>query len=95
MAEFTIKTYNESIHNIYLKGDVDEEMWQTLVDKISEIRAADDDIDYQNSASLACIGLNVQGVRPPINIYIYRHMEVVFMICSQYMMKLGLCKRNM
>ena len=84
MAEFTIKTYNESIHNIYLKGDVDEEMWQTLVDKISEIRAADDDIDYQNSASLACIGLNVQGVRPPINIYISTYGGCIYDMFAIY-----------
>ena len=36
MPEFTIKTFDAKIHNIYLKGDVDEEMWQTLVDKINE-----------------------------------------------------------
>ena len=38
MAEFVIKTYDTKIHNIYLKGEVDEEMWQSLVDKINEIK---------------------------------------------------------
>ena len=38
MAEFAIKTFDEKIHNIYIKGDVDEDMWQALVDKINEIR---------------------------------------------------------
>ena len=52
MAEFTIKTFDEKIHNIYIKGDVDEDMWSNLVDKINEIKSEDDDIADQNLASL-------------------------------------------
>ena len=70
MADFTIKTFDEKIHNIYLKGDVDEDMWQALVDKINEIRSADDDIADQNLASLMSVGIEAQVIRPAINIYL-------------------------
>lgn len=70
MAEFTIKTFDAKIHNIYLKGEVDEDMWQTLVDKINEIKSADDDISDQNYASLMSVGIEVTVNRPAINIYL-------------------------
>ena len=70
MADFTIKTFDEKIHNIYLKGDVDEEMWQALVDKINEFRSADDDIADQNMASLLSIGIQAKIIRPVVNIYL-------------------------
>lgn len=70
MAEFTIKTFDEKIHNIYIKGDVDEDMWSNLVDKINEIKSADDDIADQNLASLMSVGIEAQVIRPPINIYL-------------------------
>lgn len=70
MAEFTIKTFDEKIHNIYIKGDVDENMWQSLVDKINEIKSADDDIADQNLASLMSVGIKAQIIRPAINIYL-------------------------
>lgn len=70
MADFTIKTFDERIHNIYLKGDVDEEMWQSLVDKINEFRSADDDIADQNVASLMSIGIKATIIRPVVNIYL-------------------------
>ena len=70
MADFTIKTFDERIHNIYLKGDVDEDMWQTLVDKINEFRSADDDISDQNMASLLSIGIQAKIIRPVVNIYL-------------------------
>lgn len=70
MADFTIKTFDEKIHNIYLKGDVDENMWQTLVDKINEIKSADDDISDQNLASLMSVGIQASIIRPSINIYL-------------------------
>ena len=66
MPEFTIKTFDAKIHNIYLKGDVDEEMWQTLVDKINEIKSADDDIADQNLASLMSVGIEAEIRRPSI-----------------------------
>ena len=70
MAEFTIKTFDEKIHNIYIKGDVDENMWQSLVDKINEIKSVDDDIADQNLASLMSVGIEAQIIRPAINIYL-------------------------
>lgn len=70
MADFTIKTFDEKIHNIYLNGDVDEEMWSKLVDKINEIKCADDDISDQNLASLMSIGIQATIIRPAINIYL-------------------------
>lgn len=70
MAEFTIKTFDEKIHNIYIKGDVDEDMWSNLVDKINEIKSADDDIADQNLASLMSVGIEAQIIRPAINIYL-------------------------
>ena len=70
MADFTIKTFDERIHNIYLKGNVDEKMWQALVDKINEFRSADDDIADQNMASLLSIGIQAKIIRPVVNIYL-------------------------
>jgi len=70
MAEFTIKTFDEKIHNIYIKGDVDENMWSNLVDKINDIKSADDDIADQNLASLMSVGIEAQIIRPAINIYL-------------------------
>ena len=70
MADFTIKTYDPKIHNIYLKGDVDEDMWGTLVDKINEIKAADKEIDETNIGTLSLFGINCQAIHPSINIYI-------------------------
>ena len=68
MAEFTIKTFDEKIHNIYIKGDVDEDMWSNLVDKINELTSEDDDIADQNLASLMSVGIEAQIIRPAINI---------------------------
>lgn len=70
MAEFVIKTYDTKIHNIYLKGEVDEEMWQSLVDKINEIKGADKEIDEINIGTLSLFGLDCQAIHPPINIYL-------------------------
>lgn len=70
MADFTIKTFDEKIHNIYLNGDVDENMWSNLVDKINEIKSADDDIEDQNIASLMSVGIQATVIRPHINIYL-------------------------
>ena len=70
MADFTIKTFDEKIHNIYIKGDVDDVMWQNLVDKINEIRSADDDIVDQNIASLMSVGIQASVLRPPVRIYL-------------------------
>ena len=70
MVEFKIQTFDTKIHNIYLKGDVDEVMWQTLVDKVNEIRSADDDVSDQNLASLMSVGIEAQIIRPAINIYL-------------------------
>lgn len=70
MAEFVIKTYDTKIHNIYLKGDVDEEMWQLLVDKINEIKSADKEIDEINIGTLSLFGIDCQAIHPSINIYI-------------------------
>jgi ATP-dependent Clp protease protease subunit len=70
MAEFTIKTYDPKIHNIYLKDEVNEEMWQLLVDKINEIKSADKEIDEMNVGTLSLFGIEAQAIHPPINIYL-------------------------
>ena len=70
MAEFTIKSYNSKIHNIYLKGDVEEEMWQSLVDKINEIKESDKEVDEINIGTLSLFGLDCQPLHPSINIYL-------------------------
>lgn len=70
MAEFTIKTYDSKLHDIYLKGDVDEDMWSTLVEKISEIKSADKEIDETNVGTLSLFGIAAQAIHPPINIYL-------------------------
>ena len=70
MAEFTIKTYDPKLHNIYIKGEVNEDMWQTLVDKINEIKAADKEIDEMNIGTLSLFGIDAQAIHPSINIYL-------------------------
>ena len=63
-------------------------MWQALVDKINEIRSADDDIADQNLASLMSVGIEAQVIRPAINIYLSTFGGYIYMICLLYMMKL-------
>lgn len=70
MADFTIKTYDTKLHNIYITGEVDETMWQTFVDKINEIKAADTEIDEINVGTLSLFGISAQAIHPPINIYL-------------------------
>lgn len=70
MADFTIKTYDTKLHNIYITGEVDETMWSTLVDKINEIKAADTEIDEINVGTLSLFGISAQAIHPPINIYL-------------------------
>lgn len=84
MAEFTIKTFDEKIHNIYLNGEVNETMWQTLVDKINEIKSADDDISDQNLASLMSVGIEAQIIRPAINIYLSTFGGYIYDMFSIY-----------
>lgn len=84
MAEFTIKTFDEKIHNIYIKGDVDEDMWQNLVDKINEIKSADDDIADQNLASLMSVGIEAQIIRPAINIYLCTYGGIIHDMLAIY-----------
>lgn len=70
MAEFTIKTYDPKLHNIHIKGEVNEDMWQTLVDKINDIKAADKEIDETNIGTLSLFGIDAQAIHPSINIYL-------------------------
>ena len=84
MAEFTLKTFNSKIHNIYLKGDVDEDMWQSLVDKIVEIKSEDDDVSDQNMASLLSVGIEADVIRPEINIYLQTFGGYVYDALSIY-----------
>lgn len=84
MAEFTIKTFDEKIHNIYIKGDVDEDMWSNLVDKINEIKSADDDIADQNLASLMSVGIEAQIIRPAINIYLCTYGGIIHDMLAIY-----------
>lgn len=84
MAEFVLKSFDEKIHNIYLKGYVDEDMLGTLVDKINEIKSADEDIEAQNVASLLAIGIDVQVIRPAVNIYLSTYGGNVYDMFSIY-----------
>ena len=84
MTEFTIKTYDAKIHNIYLKGYVDEDMWINLVDKINEIKAADKEIEETNIGTLSLFGINCQSIRPPINIYLQTFGGCVYGMLSIY-----------
>ena len=84
MTEFTIKTYDAKIHNIYLKGYVDEDMWVNLVDKINEIKAADKDIEETNIGTLSLFGINCQSIRPSINIYLQTFGGCVYGMLSIY-----------
>ena len=84
MVEFKIQTFDTKIHNIYLKGIVDERMWQTLVDKINEIRGADDDVADQNLASLMSVGIEAKIIRPAINIYLSTFGGYIYDMLSIY-----------
>ena len=84
MADFTIKTYDSKLHNIYLKGDVDEEMWSSLVDKINEIRSSDKEIDETNIGTLSLLGIAVQPIRPAINIYLSTFGGYIYDMFSIY-----------
>lgn len=84
MVEFKIQTFDTKIHNIYLKGIVDERMWQTLVDKINEIRGADNDVADQNLASLMSVGIEARIIRPAINIYLSTFGGYIYDMLSIY-----------
>lgn len=84
MADFNIKTYDNRLHNIYITGEVDETMWQTLVDKINEIKAADRDIDETNVGTLSLFGIEAQAIHPPINIYLNTYGGVVYDMLAIY-----------
>ena len=84
MAEFTIKTYDAKLHNIYLKGDVDEDMWNALVDKINEIKSADKEIDEMNIGTLSLFGIEAQALRPSINIYLSTFGGYIYDMLSIY-----------
>lgn len=70
MAELSIKTFNDKLHNIYIKGDVGEDMWSYLVDKINEMRSSDDEVSENNTAALLALGLLTEAKLPPVNIYL-------------------------
>lgn len=82
--DLTLKTYDEKIHNIYLKGDVDDDMWQTLVDKINEIKSSDNDISDQNMASLMAIGFSITPIKPAINIYLTTYGGYIYEMLQIY-----------
>lgn len=84
MADFTIKTYDPKIHNIYLRGDVDEDMWANLVDKLNEIKAADKEIDETNIGTLSLFGIDCQAIHPSINIYLQTYGGNVYDMLSIY-----------
>lgn len=84
MAEFTIKTFDEKIHNIYIKGTVGEDMWQTVVDKINEIKSSDNDVVEQNEVSLKSAGIEFQIIRPAINIYLCTYGGSVYDMLAIY-----------
>jgi len=84
MAEFTIKTYDAKLHNIYLMGDVDEDMWNALVDKINEIKSADKEIDEMNIGTLSLFGIEAQALRPSINIYLSTFGGYIYDMLSIY-----------
>lgn len=84
MAEFTIKTYDVKLHNIYLTGEVCEEMWRNLVDRINEIKSADLEIDEMNVGTLSLFGINAQAIHPSINIYLNTYGGVIYDMFSIY-----------
>ena len=75
MADLTLKEYDKKIHEIYLKDNVNVEMWQTLVDKISEIRSSDDEVEQNNKDVLTKFGVDEDlfwqlNKVPDVNIYL-------------------------
>ena len=53
-------------------------MWSNLVDKINEIKSADNDVADQNLASLMSVGINAEIIRPAINIYLSTYGGIVY-----------------
>lgn len=84
MADFTIKTYDSKLHNIYLRGEVNEDMWSNLVDKINEIKSSDKEIDETNIGTLSLFGINVQAIHPSINIYLSTYGGNIYDMLSIY-----------
>lgn len=84
MADFTIKSFDEKIHNIYITGIVGEDMWQTVVDKINDIKSADNEIVEQNEVSLKGAGIEFKIVKPDINIYLCTYGGSVYDMLAIY-----------
>lgn len=84
MAEFTIKTYDQKIHNIYLNGEVDESMWRNLVGQVNKIKAADREIDETNIGTLSLFGIDVQAIHPSINIYLNTYGGIIHDMMAIY-----------
>ena len=71
MADLTIRQYEEKLHNIYLTGEVNEDMWKQFVDSINEMKSSDSIIDTNNLGTLALIGLSdITLIHPEVNIYL-------------------------
>lgn len=84
MAELTIKTFNRSIHDIYLTGEVCEDMWSELVKKIKEIKNADDEVSDNNTAALLAVGILTEAKLPPINIYLSTYGGTIYDMLAIY-----------
>ena len=70
MAGLELKYFNGPLHNIYLVGEVSEEMYANLTKKIDEIREDDEAVIINNFSVLQSVGIDVTIGRPKIDVYI-------------------------
>lgn len=84
MAEFTIKSFDEKLHNIYIKGTVGEDMWETVMYKINDIKSSDNEVFEQNKMSLRSAGIEYKITKPAINIYLCTYGGSVYDMLAIY-----------
>lgn len=84
MAEFTIKSFDEKLHNIYITGRVGEDMWETVMYKINDIKGSDNEVFKQNKMSLQSAGIEYKITKPEINIYLCTYGGSVYDMLGIY-----------
>ena len=87
-----LRFFNQPLHNIYLVGEVGEEMYVNLVKKIDEIREDDNNVIINNFSVLQSVGIDISIAPPEINIYINTYGGCVYDMFSIYDMIKGLQK---
>lgn len=92
MTGLELRPFNYPLHNVYLVGEVNEEMYVNLTKKIDEIREDDENVIINNFSVLQSIGINISITPPEINIYINTYGGCIYDMFSIYDMLKGLQK---